>query len=75
MGWLRRGKVRDQGVDQPSSGPRNTDAVRYVESGELIYHLSHIEASKKEELKEDEQYQQLKFDADSLIGNKRLRRA
>ena len=41
-GWMRRGMVEDQGVDQPTN--RNEER-RMVPSGDLIYHGSNIEPS------------------------------
>jgi hypothetical protein len=43
MGWVRRGEVLDQGVDQPSNGlPYNAQRVM-VEAGTLRHHITRLD--------------------------------
>ena len=43
VGWVKRGEVEDQGVDQPKNGwPHNAQRVM-VQSGNLNHHISNLE--------------------------------
>ena len=43
VGWVKRGEVEDQGVDQPNNGlPHNAQRVM-VQSGNLNHHISKLE--------------------------------
>lgn len=72
LGWVCRGTVRDQGVDQPSPAQRN-EAPRYIESDELLYHVSLLEPSKKLTADEEKALMELKFDAEALLQNKKAK--
>ena len=50
VGWVKRGEVQDQGVDQPSDGlPYNASSV-LVQSGTLNYHITRIDPMKPESI-------------------------
>ena len=43
IGWVKRGEIQDQGVDQPSDGLPHNAARVLVQSGTLNYHITRID--------------------------------
>ena len=44
IGWVRRGEVQDQGVDQPSNGLPHNAARVMVQSGTINHHITRLDA-------------------------------
>ena len=66
LGWVKRGEVQDQGVDQPNNGlPYNAQRVM-VEAGTLNYHITQINPMIPENIDLD-QLNQLRFEL--ALGN------
>jgi len=73
LGWVRRGNVRDQGVDQPGPTQRN-EAVHYVASKDLIHHISQLVPSKPVNnlsAEEKKELEELKIDLKNRSNKKR----
>ena len=60
-GWVKRGKVQDQGVDQPNNGLPFNASRTTVESGLLNYHIVELQPMSPMEL-DLEVLNRLKFD-------------
>ena len=61
IGWIKRGEVQDQGVDQPSKGlPHNAGKVM-VQSGTVNHHITKLEPMRPE-LLDSIVLNQMKFD-------------
>ena len=60
-GWVKHGKVQDQGVDQPNNGLPFNASRTTVESGLLNYHIVEIQPMSPMEL-DLEVLNRLKFD-------------
>jgi hypothetical protein len=43
IGWVKRGEVEDQGVDQPNNGLHHNAQRVMVQSGNLNHHISRLE--------------------------------
>ena len=43
VGWVKRGEVEDQGVDQPNNGLSHNAQRVMVQSGNLNHHISKLE--------------------------------
>ena len=62
IGWVKRGEVQDQGVDQPSNGLPHNAARVLIQSGTLNHHITRIDLMKPESI-EIGHLDTLKFDA------------
>ena len=61
IGWVKRGEVQDQGVDQPSNGlPHNTSRVM-VQSGTINHHITRLDAMQPDQV-DINLLNQMKFD-------------
>ena len=61
LGWVKRGEVQDQGVDQPSNGLPHNAAKVMVQSGTINHHITRLDAMRPE-LVDLNLLNQMKFD-------------
>ena len=61
LGWVKRGEVQDQGVDQPSNGLPHNAARVMVQYGTINQHITRIDAIRPE-MVELKLLKQMKFD-------------
>lgn len=67
IGWIKRGEVQDQGVDQPNNGlPYNAPRVM-VQAGTLNHHITRIDPMVPENIDLDV-LGHLKFDVNSIFA-------